>query len=80
MKFKTLLAMTAVITATTMQAANPLLKPFKTTHGTYPFDHIKTAHYMPAFKEAIKQQQKEIEAIVNNPDEPTFQNTIVALE
>jgi len=59
---------------------NPFLEPYKTPHAAVPFDKIKTEHYLPAFKEGIKQQNAEIAAIVNNTQVPTFQNTIEALE
>ncbi len=59
---------------------NPLLGDFKTPHQTAPFDEIKNEHFMPAFQEAIKQGEAEIEAIFNNPATPTFENTIVALD
>jgi peptidyl-dipeptidase Dcp len=59
---------------------NPLLKNFETVHGTAPFEEIKNEHYMPAFEEAMKQGRADIDAIVNNTDEPTFENTIVALD
>lgn len=59
---------------------NPLLTKFNTPFEVPPFDKIKDAHYLPAFHEGIKQQQAEIEAIINNPEAPTFANTIEALE
>lgn len=59
---------------------NPFFKEYDTPFQTPPFDKIKEAHYLPAFKEGIAQQQREIEAIVTNPEPPTFQNTIEALE
>lgn len=59
---------------------NPLLSEFDTPFGVPPFDKIKEEHYLPAFKEAMDQQQEEIEEIVGNPDAPTFGNTIEALE
>ena len=61
------------------QKENPLLGEFNTPFGVPPFDQIKTEHYMPAFEEAIKQHDAEIEAIVNNPEAPTFKNTIEPL-
>ncbi|MGC9150748.1 MAG: M3 family metallopeptidase [Microbacter sp.] len=70
----------ATIPALTENAANPFLQPYKTPHGAVPFDKIKLEHYIPAFKEAFKQQDQEIAAIVNNSQKPTFQNTIEALE
>ena len=59
---------------------NPFLQAYDTIHHTVPFHLIKTEHYEPAIKEGIEEHTREIEAIVNNPDEPTFDNTIVALE
>ncbi len=59
---------------------NPLLQDFNTPHQAAPFQLIETKHYMPAFKEAISVGEKEIEAIVNNTEAPSFNNTIVALE
>ena len=61
---------------------NPFMnyKSWTTPHGTYPFSEIRLEHYMPAFQEGIKQAQAEIDAIVNNPEQPTFENTIVALD
>ena len=59
---------------------NILVKPFKTPFGTAPFSKIKNTHFLPAFKLAIQEAKKEIDAIVNNPDGPTFQNTIEALD
>ncbi len=62
------------------QQDNPLLQEWTTEYGVPPFDKIKTEHYIPAFEEAMKVQKEEIDAIVNNPDAPTFENTIEALE
>ena len=61
-------------------AENPFLLPFNTPHQTVPFDKIKTEHYKPAFLEGMKQQNAEIDAIINNTQTPDFENTIVALE
>lgn len=59
---------------------NPFFKEWNTPFGVPPFDEIKIEHYLPAFKEAIKRHEAEIEAIVNNPEEPTFENTILAFD
>ncbi|WP_407084071.1 M3 family metallopeptidase [Tellurirhabdus bombi] len=59
---------------------NPFLQPYRTPHETVPFNLIKNEHYLPALKEAIVRGKKEIDAIVNNPAKPTFENTVVALE
>lgn len=59
---------------------NPFLQPFDTPHSAIPFNKIKLEHYLPAFQEAIRIHESEIDAIVGNKDVPTFQNTIEALE
>ncbi len=59
---------------------NPLLSESPLQYGAPQFDKIKAEHYIPAFKEGFKQGKAEIDAIVNNPDAPTFENTIEALE
>ena len=55
---------------------NPFFSEFDTPYGVPPFDKIKTEHYMPAFIEGMRQDSLEIEAIANNPEPPTFANTI----
>jgi len=77
---KLLLLMTAITLSTSIFAMNPLLVPYKTPHQTIPFNEIKAGDYFPAFQEAMKQHSVEIDAIINNPQAPTFENTIVALE
>lgn len=62
------------------QEQNPLLTAFDTPFGAPPFDQIDNEHYLPAYAEAIKQHKAEIEAIVNNPATPDFENTIVAYD
>ena len=59
---------------------NPFLETYHTPHHTHPFDRIRMEHYKPAFHEGMKRQNAEIDAIVSNPETPTFANTIVALE
>jgi peptidyl-dipeptidase Dcp len=77
---KTFLLMTAFTVSGSALAGNPLLEVYKTPHQTIPFNEIKTEHYFPAFEEAMKQHTIEVDAIVNNPEAPTFKNTIEALE
>lgn len=57
-----------------------LLSKFITKHNTAPFSQIKIEDYVPAFNEGIALAKAEIDAIVNNPDTPTFENTIVAMD
>ena len=59
---------------------NPFFAEFDTPYGVPPFDLIQTAHFQPAIEEGMKQQTDEIQAIVNNTEAPTFENTIIALE
>lgn len=59
---------------------NPLLKPFNTPHQTAPFNEIETSHYEQAMEEGMKIGNEEIKNIIENSDEPTFENTILALE
>ncbi|SFS69831.1 M3 family metallopeptidase [Sphingobacterium wenxiniae] len=64
----------------TQTSDNPLLAAYDTPFEVPPFDKIKNEHFRPAFEEALKQHNQEIDSIVNNSAEPTFDNTIVALE
>ena len=76
-------AMSCMVCACGQQAAdtgNPFLSEFETPYGTPDFDRIKVEHYEPAFLKGIEQQNGEIKAIVENPEEPSFENTIVALD
>jgi len=59
---------------------NVLLSKFNTKHNTAPFSQIKIDDYVPAFKEGIVLAKAEIDAIVNNTDAPTFENTVVAMD
>ena len=59
---------------------NPLVEEWDTPYQTPPFSEIEYAHYEPAIDYAIELNRAEIEAIVNNPEAPTFENTIVAME
>lgn len=60
--------------------SNPLLEKSTLRYGAPAFDEIRTEHYMPAFNAAIAKGKAEIDSIVNNPEDPTFENTILALE
>lgn len=65
---------------TTTISDNPLLEDWATPFGVPPFDKIKSEHYLPAFRAGMAEQNEEIAAIIANPDDPTFANTIEALE
>ena len=59
---------------------NPFLTEYHTPYHTTPFHLIRMEHYEPAMLQGMEEHNKEIEAIIQNPDEPSFSNTIVALE
>jgi len=59
---------------------NPFLSEWKTPYGVPPFDEINNEHYMPAFKEGMKQLQADIQRIAENIEAPTSENTIVAMD
>ena len=57
-----------------------LLKTFQTPYNTAPFSKIRNEDFLPAFKKAIENAKMEVNAIANNPENPTFENTIEALD
>lgn len=60
--------------------ANPLLQKWTTRFGVPPFEKIKTENYFPAFETAIAEERREVEAIADNTQAPTFANTVEALD
>ncbi|KQT16904.1 peptidase M3 [Chryseobacterium sp. Leaf404] len=58
---------------------NILTEKFNTPYHSAPFDQIKNEDYLPAFKDLIEKSEAEIDSIINNSDEPTFENTVEAL-
>ncbi|MDD2584680.1 MAG: M3 family metallopeptidase, partial [Bacteroidales bacterium] len=64
----------------TKDSVNPLLTEWDTQFGIPPFEDIKLEHYMPAYIEGMKQHKAQIQDIINNPQEPSFENTIVAYD
>lgn len=77
---KTLVIMTMIATLMSCNEKNPFYSEFPNEYGIPSFEQIKTEHFLPAFKEGIKLQQAEYEAVANNTEVPTFVNTIEALE
>ncbi|MEV7806195.1 M3 family metallopeptidase [Microbispora sp. NPDC088329] len=61
-------------------AANPFLSPSALPYGLPPFQEIREEHYAPAFEQGMAEHLAEVEAIAENPESPTFENTIEALE
>lgn len=78
-KIVSFLAFALVMTACSNRT-NPFLTEWDTPFGIPPFDKIEVSDYIPALKAGIEQQNKEIDAIVSNPEAPTFENTIAPLE
>ncbi len=87
---KRLLLLSSLIMTMTMNSActkesaepeaNPLLTEWNTEFGVPPFDKIRTEHFEPAFEEAMKMHNEEIEAIASSTEEPTFENVILAFD
>lgn len=65
---------------TAAHSQNPFFSEFCTEYGSVPFSQIENSHYMPAIERGISNAKAEIDLISNNPEAPTFENTIVALE
>ncbi len=65
---------------TSAESDNPFFSEYDTPFQVPPFDKIKVEHFIPAFEKGMEQQKKEVEAILTNKEEPTFQNTIVAMD
>ena len=78
MKFKLTLILLCIMS--TLRAQNPFLETYDTPHGTVPFHLIKNEHFEPAVREGIRRHQAEIDAIIANPETPTFGNTIAPYE
>src|SRR5262249_5798875 len=61
-------------------AENPFSHPSTLPYQSPQFDRIRNEHYRPAFEQGMQEQRAQVQAIVSDPAEPDFQNTIVALE
>ncbi len=71
----------AIFAAGAMAASeNPLLAPSTLPYQMPPFDRIRVSDYAPAFEEAMREQLRDVAAIAHNPEPPTFENTVVALD
>jgi len=67
-------------TGTPKESNNPFFTEWTTPFEAPPFDKIKTEHYEPAFDKGLQEHDEEIAMIANNTQEPTFENTILALD
>jgi len=79
---KTVLALGAIVmmAACTQTRNNPFLEEWDTPYGIPPFGMIQLTDYIPAIKAGIEEQNKELEAILNNQEAPSFENTVAAYE
>lgn len=77
---KSIILSAIAMTMLACNSTNPLLDQPATPFGVPAFDQVKLEHYMPAFEEAIRVNKAEVQAIIDNTDAPTFENTIVALD
>ncbi len=59
---------------------NPFFEPYGTPHDAVPFDRIRLEHFEEAFMEGIRRDNEQIEKTINNPEKPTFENTIINTE
>ena len=64
----------------TQKSDNPLFNEFTAPHGIAPFSEITIDHYREGMLRGMEEQKAEIEAIINNPEAPTYANTIAALD
>ncbi|NPD91444.1 M3 family metallopeptidase [Xylanibacter muris] len=78
--FLTIAAAMMMLACTQTDRKNPFLEEWTTPEGVPPFEQIQVTDYLPAFEEGIKQQKAEIKAIVDNPEAPTFENTLAAMD
>ena len=62
------------------QRKNPFFEPYNTPHDTVPFESIRLEDFEEAFMEGIRRDNEQIEKTINNPDKPTFDNTIINVD
>lgn len=79
-KILTTMASAMFIASCTSNRENPFLTEWDTPYGIPPFEQIATEDYVPAVEKGIESQNRIIESIISNPEEPTFDNTILPLE
>ena len=77
---KTLLTFAAIMAMVSCKNANPFLTEWDTPYGIPDFNAAEECHYLPAVEAGIAQQQAEIDAIIANPEAPTFENVVAAYE
>ncbi|MDE6793166.1 MAG: peptidase M3, partial [Muribaculaceae bacterium] len=78
--FLLLASLPAIQAATTGTETNPFFAPYNTPYEIPPFDKIKPVHYIEAYDEGLKEARQDLDKIVNNPEAPTFENTILAMD
>lgn len=78
--FLTFATAAIMFACTTTERKNPFFEEWTTPEAVPPFEKIQVSDYLPAIEEGIKQQKAEIQAIIDNPEAPTFENTLAALD
>ncbi len=73
-------ALTMTSCSNKTEHVNPFIAGYDTPYEIPPFESIQYTDYLPAFEAGIKEAQADIDAIVANPETPTFENTIIALD
>lgn len=76
----TVLCMAVPLESGAQPAGNPLISKSPLPYELPPFDQIRDEHFAPAFEQGMAEELQEVMAIANNPEAPTFANTIVAME
>ena len=77
---KTIIAIIAIMAMISCNRSNPFFSGWDAPYGIPPFEQIQERDYLPAVKEGIARQQAEIQAIIDNPEAPDFENVIAAMD
>ncbi|MDE6077760.1 MAG: peptidase M3, partial [Muribaculaceae bacterium] len=73
-------AIPSMLASTPASDVNPFMAPYNTPYEIPPFDLFKPAHFTEAYDEGLRQARQDLDKIINNPEAPTFENTILAMD
>ena len=76
--FLSILVLGIFMVSCSKKETNPLLSEWDTPYGVPPFEQVEIEHFAPAFEKAMKEHKDEMEAIITNSEEPTYENTVEA--